>query len=108
VVAVGRPLQAANAVILSEIEAQALEGRRTQYRLTCITRGARGAVATLEGRHAVAEPPDVSAGDAIGAGDAFSAGVLTSLVRGAELQEALAEGCRCGALAASFPWPLRE
>lgn len=108
VVAVGRPLDEANAVILNEREAQALQGSRARFALTCITRGARGAVATLEGRHASAEPPDVLAGDATGAGDAFSAGLLTSLARGADLADALVEACRCGAQAVALPmgWPV--
>jgi sugar/nucleoside kinase (ribokinase family) len=108
VVAVGRPLDDANAVILNEIEAQALEDSRARFRLTCITRGVRGAVATLEGRHASAQPPAVEAGGAAGAGDAFTAGILVSLARGADLDEALVEACRCGAEAAASPtgWPV--
>jgi ribokinase len=108
VVAVGRPLEGANAVILNEIEAQALEDSKARFRLTCITRGVRGAVATLEGRHASARPPAVEVSGAAGAGDAFTAGVLISLVRGADLDEALIEACRCGAEAAASPtgWPV--
>jgi sugar/nucleoside kinase (ribokinase family) len=108
VAAVGRPLEGANAVILNEIEAQGLEDSKERFRLTCITRGARGAVATLEGKHASAQPPAVEPGGAAGAGDAFTAGVLVSLARGAELGEALVEACRCGAEAAASPtgWPV--
>lgn len=108
VAAVGRPLEGANAVILNEIEAQGLEDSKARFRLTCITRGVRGAVATLEGKHASAQPPAVEPGGAAGAGDAFTAGVLVSLARGAELGEALAEACRCGAEAAGSPtgWPV--
>lgn len=108
IVAVGRPLENANAVILNQIESQALQEFEGQFRLTCITRGARGAVATLEGTHASAEPPAVTSVDSTGAGDAFTAGVLVTLARGAELDEALRVGCECGArsAASSTGWPV--
>lgn len=47
---------------------------------------------------APAPVPDV---DPVGAGDAFAAGYLHARLAGAEVPEALAEGARCGAAAAS-------
>jgi sugar/nucleoside kinase (ribokinase family) len=69
------------------------------YRLACVTAGAEGAIAVLEGRleHAAAEPVP---GDVPGAGDAFAAGLLVELARGVDLAPALAEACRRGARAA--------
>ena len=99
------------AVIANEEAARRLTGRDpeeaaaelgTRYRLACVTRGPLGAVAVLDGRleSAAADPVP---GDAPGAGDAFAAGVLVELARGAELAQALAEGCRLGAAAAASP-----
>ena len=77
-----------------------------RYRLACVTLGARGAVAVLDGRLERAEPADRALQEAPGAGDAFAAALLVSLARGASLSDALAEGCRCGAAAARSPgWP---
>ncbi len=59
--------------------------------------GPRGAVASLDGEIYEAEPAKVESGDRLGAGDAFAAGLLVSLVRGASLAEALAAGCELGA-----------
>jgi sugar/nucleoside kinase (ribokinase family) len=80
-------------------------GRR--HRLACVTRGADGAVAVLEGAFELAAAPPVEVVDASGAGDAFAAGILVSLLRGAPLGPALACGCRFGGLAASSfdAWP---
>jgi ribokinase len=82
----------------SEEEAARMLSRR--YRLACVTRGAQGAVAVLDGRleRAAAEP--VSA-DVPGTGDAFAAALLVALARGTHLAEALGEACRWGASAAA-------
>ncbi len=69
-------------------------------RLACVTRGAAGAIAILDGVEVAARPDTAVPIDALGAGDAFAAGLLVSLARGATLHDALAEACRCGALAA--------
>jgi sugar/nucleoside kinase (ribokinase family) len=104
-----------NAVIANEQQARALTGQdaadaaRTlaeRYRLACVTCGARGAVAVLDGELRRAEPPQRALQEVPGAGDAFSAGLLVALASGATLADALEEGCRCGAAAAGSPgWP---
>jgi ribokinase len=104
-----------NAVIANEQRARALTGEDAEeaaralaerYRLACVTCGARGAVAVLDGELERSEPPRRALQEVPGAGDAFAAGLLVSLARGVKLAEALAEGCRCGAAAAGSPgWP---
>ncbi|HEV2886134.1 MAG TPA: PfkB family carbohydrate kinase, partial [Jatrophihabitans sp.] len=61
--------------------------------------GSRGSVlGTAAGlRHSAAEPVEVL--DSTGAGDAFAAGLLAALWRGADLIDALDEGNRLGAVA---------
>ncbi len=73
------------------------EGRR----LACVTLGSRGALAAWEGRVERANPPAAAAGDSFGSGDAFAAGLLVELARGASVPEALAAGCRAGSAAAA-------
>jgi sugar/nucleoside kinase (ribokinase family) len=104
-----------NAVVANEQQARALTGEDAEraalalaerYRLACVTSGARGAVAVLDGEQAHAEPPERALQEVPGAGDAFAAALLVSLARGTTLAEALSEGCRCGAAAARAPgWP---
>jgi sugar/nucleoside kinase (ribokinase family) len=99
-----------DAVLVDEIEAQRLTGAEpeaaaralaTSFRLVCVTRGALGAVAVLDGRleEAVAEP--VEATRPAGAGDAFAACLLLALAHGEDLGEALAAACRVGAQVAA-------
>jgi ribokinase len=67
-----------------------------------LTLGAEGAVLLEAGRVlARAAPPDVRAVDGTGAGDAFCAALVISLLEGVELQAALQRACNAGALAAS-------
>jgi len=70
--------------------------------LVALTLGAEGAV-LLEGGAEVAraEPPAVRAVDGTGAGDAFTACLLVSLLEGRGRKESLARACAAGALAAS-------
>jgi sugar/nucleoside kinase (ribokinase family) len=85
--------------------AQAAEELGRQFRLACVTLGADGAVAVLDGRTAQGEGSGMEA-TGLGAGDAFAAGMLVELSRGAELEDALATASRLGALAAtSGAWP---
>ena len=72
--------------------------------LTALTLGAEGAV-LLEGGEEIAraEPPPVDAVDGTGAGDAFTACLLVSLLEGLERGQALRRACAAGALAASRP-----
>ncbi len=104
-----------NAVVANEERARALTGEEAdravrslgeRYRLACVTLGARGALAVFDGKLARAEPPEQALQDMPGAGDAFAAALLVTLAGGGALNEALAEGCRCGATAARSPgWP---
>jgi ribokinase len=70
--------------------------------LVALTLGAEGAV-LLEGGDEVARavPPAVAAVDGTGAGDAFTACLVVSLVEGRDPEEALRRACAAGALAAS-------
>jgi len=74
-------------------------GRR--YRLACVTLGPDGAIAVLDGQEASAAPPAPADASEPGAGDAFAAALLVGLAQGAGLEEALAEACRRGAIAAA-------
>jgi ribokinase len=70
--------------------------------LTALTLGAEGAI-LLEGGEEVARaaPPPVEAVDGTGAGDAFTACLLVSLLEGRPHAEALTRACAAGAVAAS-------
>jgi sugar/nucleoside kinase (ribokinase family) len=72
-----------------------------------VTRGAAGAVAALAGRLEASPAPAIQAAGSAGAGDAFAAGLLVTLARGAELADALETACRLGATvaASSGHWP---
>jgi ribokinase len=72
--------------------------------LTALTLGPEGAV-LLEGGKEVARaaPPPVEAVDGTGAGDAFTACLLVSVLERRPLEEALRRACAAGALAASRP-----
>jgi sugar/nucleoside kinase (ribokinase family) len=102
----------ADCVLVDEDEARRLTGHDAEaavrslgrtFRLACVTRGAAGAVAVLDGRLEEAAAPEVRAVRAVGAGDAFAAGLLVALARGADLTEALAAGCMLGANAVGVP-----
>jgi len=108
--------EAAPIVLLNEERARELTGLEPEgaarklaqgRRLACVTSGAAGAVAVLDGRLASARPADTAQGDEPGSGDAFAASFLVALGRGLDLPDALAEGCRSGARAAKFGggWP---
>jgi sugar/nucleoside kinase (ribokinase family) len=106
----------ADGVLVDEDEAQRLTGLDAEgaaralgrtFRLACVTRGAAGAVAVLDGRLEEAAAPAVEAVRTVGAGDAFAAGLLVALGRGSGFAEALGSACRLGAAAATAPepWP---
>ncbi|MFX8090399.1 PfkB family carbohydrate kinase, partial [Acinetobacter baumannii] len=66
--------------------------------------GARGALGIENGQRIThdTEPADIF--DTIGAGDAFNAGYLSARLRGGNLAEGLAAGCRTArAILARFP-----
>ncbi len=91
-----------NAVVANEEAAHRLTGRTAGdavpalaegRRLACVTLGARGAIASLDGSIEHVEPEAVAA-DAPGSGDAFAATLLVALAQGDGLAGALASGAR--------------
>ena len=92
---------AAEVTIVNRLELEAL-GERPG--LVCLTLGAEGAVLLEDGAEvARAVPPPVHAVDGTGAGDAFTACFVVSLLEGRGHEEALRRACIAGALAASRP-----
>jgi ribokinase len=89
----------AELTIVNRLELEAL-GERPG--LVCLTLGAEGAVLLEDGEEvARAQPPAVDAVDGTGAGDAFTACLVVSLLEGRTREEALRRACAAGALAAS-------
>lgn len=104
-------------LLINELEAQSIAGTESlDEALTLIGRalkpeaslivkvGARGALGIEAGRRVerITEPADIF--DTIGAGDAFNAGYLAARIRGGDLAEGLAAGCRtAGAILPRFP-----
>jgi ribokinase len=89
----------AELTIVNRLELDSLGERRG---LVCLTLGADGAVLLEDGVEvARAEPPAVEAVDGTGAGDAFTACLVVSLLEGRTREEALRRACAAGALAAS-------
>jgi sugar/nucleoside kinase (ribokinase family) len=100
----------ANAVLVDEVEARRITGSPPEeaarllgasFRLACVTRGADGAVAVLDGRVETSKLKPVDSAGPVGAGDAFAAGMLVALARGADLRDALEAGCGFGATVAA-------
>jgi fructokinase len=56
--------------------------RVTGVRAICVTRGAKGAALLLDGAFVQAASPAVDVSDAVGAGDAFAAGLLDGFLAG--------------------------
>jgi len=91
----------AELTIVNRLELEAL-GERSG--LVCLTLGAKGAVLLEDGTEiGRAEPPPVQAVDGTGAGDAFTACLVVSLLEGRDRDESLQRACIAGALAASRP-----
>jgi ribokinase len=89
----------AELTIVNRHELDAVGERRG---LVCLTLGAEGAVLLEDGREvARAAPPAVEAVDGTGAGDAFTACLVVSLLEGLSREESLRRACAAGALAAS-------
>jgi ribokinase len=87
---------------LTVVNRYELDALTRQDGLIALTLGADGA-ALLDGGEEIAraEPPAVTAVDGTGAGDAFAACLLVSLLEGRANDEALRRACAAGALAAS-------
>jgi ribokinase len=87
-------------LVVNRYELEALEQQPSG--LVALTLGAEGAV-LLEGGEEVARaaPPPVEAVDGTGAGDAFTACLVVSLLEDRSREEALRRACAAGALAAS-------
>ncbi len=103
------PARALPAALLEEVDLLVvnryeLEAIGDHAGLTALTLGAEGAV-LLEGGKEIARaaPPHVEAVDGTGAGDAFTAALLVSLLEGRDRADALRRACAAGALAASRP-----
>ena len=67
----------------------------------CVTRGPRGAALWDRGKLLCAPAPQVVVRDTVGAGDAFMAGLVVGLARGADTRKTLEGACRLGAYVAS-------
>ena len=100
----------ADVLLLDEDEARRITGSPPEtaarmlgnsFRLVCVTSGAAGVVAVLEGRVETYRPEPVDSVGPVGAGDAFAAGLLVALSSGAELQDALEAGGSLGASVAA-------
>jgi sugar/nucleoside kinase (ribokinase family) len=100
----------ANAILVDDDEARRITGAAPEeasrllgesFRLAGVTRGADGAVAVLDGRLESSRPNPVESSSTVGAGDAFAAGLLVALARGAGLRDALEAGCSLGATVAA-------
>ena len=89
----------ADLTVVNRYELEVLQRRDG---LVALTLGAEGAV-LLDGCDEIARatPPRVDAVDGTGAGDAFTACLVVSLVEGREPGEALTRACAAGAIAAS-------
>ena len=89
----------AELTIVNRLELEAL-GERPGF--VCLTLGEEGAVLLEDGEEvARARPPAVEAVDGTGAGDAFTACLVVSLLEGRTREEGLRRACAAGALAAS-------
>lgn len=96
-------LDRADLVVVNRAEYAALPGLGTA-RAVAITDGPRGAVLLRNGsRVAAAVPPQVSAVDGAGAGDAFIGAAVAGLLHGLPDDHLLSRACAAGALAATRP-----
>jgi len=82
-------------------EACAALAKATNTPRICVTMAAAGAALWEQGNLVSAPAPKVVVKDTVGAGDAFMAGLMVGLTRGAEPQTVLETACRLGAIVAS-------
>jgi ribokinase len=89
----------ATLTVVNRFEIEALPHREG---LICLTLGAEGAVLLDAGEEVLrAEPPPIDPVDGTGAGDAFTACLVVSILEGRSHSESLRRACIAGALAAS-------
>jgi ribokinase len=89
----------ADLVVANRYELETIGVRRG---LVAVTLGREGAILLDDGREvARASPPCVETVDGTAAGDAFTAGLVVSLLEGREPEEGLRRACAAGAIAAS-------
>jgi ribokinase len=82
------------ALALTGLEGEAAATDLAQrYRVACVKGGSEGAVAASAGVTGHASVQPIEGVSALGAGDAFAAGLLLALAGGAELAAALQAGC---------------
>ena len=82
-------------------EACAVLTEATKTPRICVTMAAAGAALWDRGNLVSAPAPKVVVKDTVGAGDAFMAGLMVGLTRGADTQTVLETACRLGAIVAS-------
>ena len=82
-------------------EACAALAKATNTPRICVTMAAAGAALWDRGNLVSAPAPEVVVKDTVGAGDAFMAGLMVGLTRGADPQTVLETACRLGAIVAS-------
>ena len=74
---------------------------QTGARAVCVTRGADGANLWLDGRFVQGNPPSVPVSDAVGAGDAFTAGLVAGILEGQDAVSTLRQALALGSLVAA-------
>ena len=82
-------------------KACAVLAKATNTPRICVTMAAAGAALWDQGNLVSAPAPKVVVKDTVGAGDAFMAGLMVGLTRGADAQTVLETACRLGAIVAS-------
>jgi fructokinase len=82
-------------------EACAAVSKATNTPRICVTMGAAGAALWDRGNLVTAPAPKVVVKDTVGAGDAFMAGLMVGLTRGADTKKVVETACRLGAIVAS-------
>jgi fructokinase len=82
-------------------EACAALSEATKTPRICVTMGAAGAALWDRSTLVCVSAPKVVVKDTVGAGDAFMAGVMVGLTRGADARTVLETACRLGAIVAS-------
>jgi fructokinase len=99
-------IQPASWLKMNEEESERMPGPSTpdqRRKLTCITRGGNGCAVTAGVQQVDVPGIPVQVADTVGAGDAFSAGLLTQMLEGKSLERAAMFANALAALVASRP-----